>query len=120
VSGAIDGRPAPVEARSVPHDPRAAMRRDLLDAVVGGAGSLPTDRRRAALAGEVAGPLGALIAKVRARAWTIEDADVEAARAEGHDDDALFEALAAAAVGAGYRRLEAVLGALARAPREEP
>jgi hypothetical protein len=96
------------------------MRRDLLDAVVAGEGSLPTDRRRAALAGEIAGSLGALIEKVRTRAWTIEDADVEAARAEGLDDDALFEALAAGAVGAGYRRLEAVLGALARTPRKEP
>jgi hypothetical protein len=43
---------------------------------------------------------------VRERAYSITDADVEALRAAGFVDDAIFEQTAAAAVAEGLRRLD--------------
>jgi hypothetical protein len=50
--------------------------------------------------------------KVRARAYEIGDADVEALRADGCSEDQIFEQTVAAAVGEGLRRLEAGLRAV--------
>jgi len=78
---------------------------------------------------EIAGPLGelraavgavppapaeleAFLAKVRQRAYSLTDADVEALQAAGFSDDEIFEQTVAAAVGEGFRRLEAALAVL--------
>jgi alkylhydroperoxidase family enzyme len=78
---------------------------------------------------EVAGPLGELraavgsvppapaelepfLARVRERAYTLTDADVEALQAAGFGDDEIFEQTVAAAVGEGFRRLDAALSVL--------
>jgi alkylhydroperoxidase family enzyme len=49
----------------------------------------------------------AYLAKVRARASTITDGDVDALRAAGLSEDEIFEQTVAAAIGEGLRRLDA-------------
>jgi hypothetical protein len=50
--------------------------------------------------------------KVRSRASTVTDADVQALKAAGHSEDEIFEQTVSTAVGAGLVRLEAGLKAL--------
>jgi hypothetical protein len=50
--------------------------------------------------------------KVRARAYTVTDADVESLKAAGHSEDEIFEQTVSAAVAAGLMRLEAGLRAV--------
>jgi alkylhydroperoxidase family enzyme len=50
--------------------------------------------------------------KVRAGAYTVTDADVDALKAAGYSDDEIFEQTVSAAVSAGLLRLEAGLEAL--------
>lgn len=51
--------------------------------------------------------LGDYLAKVRARAYTVTDADVEALKAAGLSEDEIFEQTVAAAIGEGLRRWDA-------------
>jgi alkylhydroperoxidase family enzyme len=48
--------------------------------------------------------------KVRSRASTVTDADVDALRTAGCSEDEIFEQTVAVAVAEGFRRLEAGLG----------
>jgi alkylhydroperoxidase family enzyme len=57
----------------------------------------------------------AYLDKVAAHAWKVTDEDVAALRAAGIDEDAIYEATVAAAVGASLARMEAGLRALAPA-----
>jgi threonine synthase len=50
--------------------------------------------------------------KVRNRAYSVTDADVEALKAAGHSEDQIFEQTVSAAVGAGLHRLERGLACL--------
>ena len=50
--------------------------------------------------------------KVRTRAYTVTDADVEELKAAGNSDDEIFEQTVSTAVAAGLLRLEAGLRAL--------
>jgi hypothetical protein len=50
--------------------------------------------------------------KVRADAYKVTDADVEALKAAGHSEDEIFEHTVSVAVSAGLLRLEAGLNAL--------
>ena len=52
------------------------------------------------------------LAKVRERAYSLTDADVEALQTAGFGDDVIFEQAVAAAVGEGFRRLDASLAVL--------
>ena len=72
------------------------------------------DELRAAVAALPPAPeaMAPYLHKVRARAYAIEDADVEALKAEGFSEDQIFEQTVAAAVGEGFRRLEAGLRAV--------
>jgi len=55
-----------------------------------------------------AGPeLAAYLEKVRTRAYTVTDADVEALKAAGLSEDEIFEQTVAAAISEGLRRLDA-------------
>lgn len=56
--------------------------------------------------------LAGYLEKVRRRAYTITDADVEALRAAGLSEDEIFEQTVAAAVGEGLRRLDAAREAI--------
>jgi hypothetical protein len=93
--------------------------------VLADAGVLPADLRRGAYevgrsGGEGAAPgaFGDLAAAVARDATTVTDAHVAAARDErGGSQDAAYEAVVAAAVGAGMARFEAGMRAL-RAERE--
>jgi alkylhydroperoxidase family enzyme len=52
------------------------------------------------------------LAKVRERAHTVTDADVDALKDAGCSEDEIFEQTVAAAVAVGLARREAALGAL--------
>jgi hypothetical protein len=54
----------------------------------------------------------AYLEKVRKGAYAVTDADVEALKAAGHDEDEIFEQTVSAAVAAGLFRLEAGLRTL--------
>ena len=51
--------------------------------------------------------LAAYLDKVRTRAYTVTDADVEALKAAGLSEDVIFEQTVAAAIAEGLRRLDA-------------
>jgi alkylhydroperoxidase family enzyme len=67
------------------------------------------DELRAVVAGTADAPpeLDAYLAKVRDRAYTVTDADVEALKAKGVSEDAIFEQTVAIAIGEGLRRFDA-------------
>jgi len=56
--------------------------------------------------------MGSYLDKVRTGAYRIVDEDVEALKAAGCSEDAIFEQTVAVAVGEGLRRLEAGMRAL--------
>lgn len=56
--------------------------------------------------------LEAYLDKVRTRAYTVTDVDVDALKAAGHSEDEIFEQTLSAAVAVGLLRLEAGLKAL--------
>jgi hypothetical protein len=56
----------------------------------------------------------AYVEKVRTRAYTVTDAEVEALKAAGRSEDEIFEQTVSAAVGAGLLRLDAGLEAMGR------
>jgi alkylhydroperoxidase family enzyme len=89
---------------------RDATARALLDTPA----ATPPDLRRAAAAGSPPPDLAALVAKIRMRAYTVTDADLDALRAR-YTDDQLFEIIAAAALGAARERLAAAHRALEEA-----
>jgi alkylhydroperoxidase family enzyme len=51
--------------------------------------------------------LAAYLEKVRTRAYTVTDADVEALKTTGLSEDVIFEQTVAAAISEGLRRLDA-------------
>jgi len=77
------------------------------EAVLESEGALPAYVRRAIARGEDPADLAALLAKVRAHAYRIVDADVE-----GLDTDVVFEAVLAAALAEGDVRRRAALKAV--------
>jgi len=77
------------------------------EAVLESEGVLPAYVRRAIARGEDPADLAALLAKVRAHAYRIVDADVE-----GLDTDVVFEAVLAAALAEGDVRRRAALKAI--------
>ena len=72
------------------------------------------DQLRAAVAALPPAPaaMASYLDTVRTRAYEIEDADVEALKADGLSEDEIFEQTVAAAVGEGFRRLEAGMRAV--------
>ena len=72
------------------------------------------DELRAAVAALPPAPaaMASYVEKVRTRAYEIEDADVEALKADGFSEDEIFEQTVAAAVDEGFRRLEAGMRAV--------
>jgi alkylhydroperoxidase family enzyme len=67
----------------------------------------PLDQLRASAALQPAPGMEAYLEKVRTRAYTLSDADVEALKEAGFDEDEIFEQTVAAAVAEGLRRLDA-------------
>ncbi len=83
-------------------------------AVLDGNGQTPSELRRAAAKGEVPPNLASLVQKIRSRAHTVTDADIDLLRAQ-YSDDQLFELIVAATLGAVSERLAAALRALEEA-----
>jgi alkylhydroperoxidase family enzyme len=98
------------------NDPYALERRALVNAVTQGAGHLSPEVRTAivdrargqATDGVVPAALVGFVDRVAEDAPEIGDADVDAVKAAGFDEEAVFEAIVAAALGASLARLEAV------------
>jgi alkylhydroperoxidase family enzyme len=69
----------------------------------------PIDELRAVVAATPAASaaMAAYLAKVRDRAYSVTDADVEALKAAGCAEDEIFEQTVAVAIGQGLRRLDA-------------
>ena len=88
-------------------DPYADAWERVTEAVLESEGVLPAYVRRAIARGEDPADLAALLAKVRAHAYRIVDADVE-----GLDTDVVFEAVLAAALAEGDVRRRAALKAI--------
>ena len=61
---------------------------------------------------EVPDSFGPYLTKVRERAYTVTDEDVQALEDGGHSEDEIFELTVSAAVAAGLERLEAGLRVL--------
>jgi alkylhydroperoxidase family enzyme len=68
--------------------------------------SLEQLRANVAATGPAPPEMAAYLEKVRAKAYTITDADVEALKAAGVTEDEIFEQTVAAAIGEGLRRLD--------------
>jgi alkylhydroperoxidase family enzyme len=56
--------------------------------------------------------MAAYLAKVRERAYTVTDADVEGLKADGFSEDEIFEQTVAAAIAQGLRRFDAAMGVI--------
>ena len=72
------------------------------------------DRLRANAAATAPAPaaLEAYLARVRTRAHTITDGEVEALIAAGHSEDEIFEQTVAVAISEGLRRFDAAAGVI--------
>ena len=68
----------------------------------------PIDELRAVVAGLPGAPeeMSGYLAKVRAHAYRVTDADVESLKASGLSEDVIFEQTVGAAVREGLRRLD--------------
>jgi len=98
------------------HDPYERRICLLKRAALTSSGRLSLDLRESALScAEIPGLLGEYVSLVRSRAWDITDADVEALKQAGFEEDQIFEATVCAALGAGLARLEKGLEALRQA-----
>ena len=98
-----------------PPDPHAALRARVIDTATRGPGEADRALREAAFAGHgLPDTLTPFVATIRAHAWRITDADVAQLRL-AHDDEALFEVIVSAALGAADERLQAGLRALEEA-----
>ena len=64
-------------------------------------------RANVAATGAAPPELAAYLDKVRTRAYTVTDADVEQLKAAGISEDVIFEQTVAAAIAEGLRRLDA-------------
>lgn len=89
---------------------RAATAAALLD----GAGTTPAELRQAIAAGEPPAELATLVQKIRTRAYTVLDQDLDDLRSR-YSEDQLFEIVVAAAFGAASERLAAAHRALEEA-----
>ena len=56
--------------------------------------------------------MGPYLAKVRDRAYTVTDADVDGLKAAGCSEDEIFEQTVAVAIAQGLRRFDAAMGAI--------
>ena len=75
-------------------------------------GEIDQLRATVASAGEPPAAMTPYLEKVRHRAYTVTDADVEELKAAGISEDEIFEQTVAAAIGEGLRRLDAGLAAI--------
>jgi alkylhydroperoxidase family enzyme len=89
----------------------ASFRHATAAALLGGSGATPAELRRAIAFGNPPPDLQPLVDKIRSRAYTVTDQDLDALRSH-YTEDQLFEIVAAAAFGAASDRLAAAHRAL--------
>jgi hypothetical protein len=92
----------------------ASFRRATAAALLDGSGATPADLRQAIARGNPPPDLKALVEKIRSRAYTVTDQDVDALRTH-YTEDQLFEIVVSAAFGAASDRLAAAQNALEKA-----
>ncbi|HMF94249.1 MAG TPA: hypothetical protein VKE96_08150 [Vicinamibacterales bacterium] len=88
-----------------------SFRRATAAALLEGSGATPPDLRQAIARGNPPPDLVTLVEKIRSRAYTVTDQDVDALRAH-YSEDQLFEIIVVAAFGAASDRLAAAHKAL--------
>ncbi|MBC7542021.1 MAG: hypothetical protein H7338_04750 [Candidatus Sericytochromatia bacterium] len=94
-------------------DPARTRLDRLWHAVTRSPGALPPDVRLSlAEQGPAPEGLAAYVDMVRRSAYRVTDADIARLQQAGYDDEQIFEATVATAVGAGFLRLNAGLAAL--------
>jgi alkylhydroperoxidase family enzyme len=93
-------------------DKIAALRRAILETP----GDASRDQRAAAESAAPTGPADVYLDKVRRESYRIVDGDIDALRADGLTEDAIFELTVAAALGEATRILDRSIGALAAVP----
>lgn len=97
--------------------------RQLREAVLAGPGETsPEERQRVAgwsgnpeqgpLSRQVTEPLASVLTKVTRYAYKVTDEDIQALKGAGYSEDAIFELVTSAAVGAAMRRYEQGMAAL--------
>ena len=97
----------------------SALRRELVDRVLGNGGQAPYEQRKAALDNSgLDDPVGTLIEKVASRSYTVTDDDIAAVRAAGLSEDQIFELVVCAAAGQATRQYTNGIAALAAATDE--
>jgi hypothetical protein len=89
----------------------ADLQRATRKAVLDGPGRTDPSLRQQVALGQPPPDLADVIAKIRAHAYRVTDADVDALRAT-YSDDQLFEVIVAAALGAAEHRLQRALAAV--------
>ncbi|MEO8679852.1 MAG: hypothetical protein ABI665_12440 [Vicinamibacterales bacterium] len=93
------------------NDRFAALRAATHTALFESTGSTPKPLRRAVAAGSPPPELSELVRKIRSRAYTVTDDDLEILKSS-YSEDQLFEIVVAAAFGAATDRLTAAARAL--------
>lgn len=100
------------------HDRHRGLRDEVLSRVLDGPGEVDAALRHAAAEGRgLPADLQRLVDKIEQHAYMVTDADIMALQAT-YSDDALFELIVSAALGASRRRLAAGLAALEQASRQ--
>jgi alkylhydroperoxidase family enzyme len=90
--------------------------RALVAAIADGPARTSSALRRSICQGTPSDPnLAAYVEKVRNSSYRVAPSEIDALRASGFDDDAIFEITVAAALGEALRRLRIVLRVLGRA-----
>jgi hypothetical protein len=89
----------------------ASLRNATASAVFDSDGRTAGELRRAVARGEAPPNLALLVQKIRSRAYTVTDSDLDALRGQ-YSDDQLFELIVAATFGAASERLAAAHRAL--------
>jgi hypothetical protein len=93
------------------HDRFSSFRHATAAALLDGNGATPSTTRHAIAGGVPPVDLKPLVDKIRSRAYTVTDADVDALRRE-YTEDQLFEIIVSAAFGAASERLAGAQKAL--------
>lgn len=110
-----DGDKSAAPASGEARDPRVsastlgryeAMVARLYESVLRSPAALDVPRREAAATGDLDGPAGAFVRKVRESSYKVMDEDFTAMKASGLTEEEIFELLVSAALGAAKDRLD--------------
>jgi alkylhydroperoxidase family enzyme len=89
----------------------AALRNATASALLLGSGATPAELRQAIAEGNPPQELVTLVQKIRSRAYTVTDQDLDALRSR-YTEDQIFEIIVAASFGAAHERLASARQAL--------